>query len=107
MGIPIPRKLVEFILLGPENDRRQLQDSPILGDVWVEFARKPGARLPLLITPYRDKPASVVAAEISEKLDDADVAYLQGIVAADLTFLDLVTCVVPMTSWWSDDKVRR
>ena len=43
MAISIPRTLVEFILLGPEDDRRQLQDSPILGDVWVEFARNPAA----------------------------------------------------------------
>jgi serine protease AprX len=40
MPIPIPRTLVEFILLGPEDDRRQLQDSPILGEVWVEYAAK-------------------------------------------------------------------
>ena len=51
MPIKIPRSLVEFILLGPEDDRRQLQDSPILGDVWVEFAKNPAQRLELLITP--------------------------------------------------------
>ena len=36
MAIPIPSPLVEFILLGPLDDLLQLQDSPILGDVWVE-----------------------------------------------------------------------
>jgi hypothetical protein len=45
LTLELPRALVEFILLGPEGDRRQLQDSPILGDVWLEFGRKPGARL--------------------------------------------------------------
>ena len=50
MAIEIPRTLVEFILLGPEDDRRQLQDSPILGDVWVAFAEKPHERQDLLIT---------------------------------------------------------
>jgi hypothetical protein len=35
MAISLPRSLIEFILLGPSNDRRQLQDSPILGDVWI------------------------------------------------------------------------
>ena len=39
-SLEVPRALVEFILLGPEDDRRQLQDSPILGDVWLEFGRK-------------------------------------------------------------------
>ena len=41
MAIEIPSSLVEFILLGPSGDRRQLQDSPILGDVWIEFGKAP------------------------------------------------------------------
>ena len=61
MPIKIPRSLVEFILLGPEDDRRQLQDSPILGDVWVEFAKNPAQRLELLITPYKETSAGAVA----------------------------------------------
>lgn len=35
------RALVELVLLGPANDRRQLQDSPVLGDVWIAYAVKP------------------------------------------------------------------
>ena len=35
MAIEIPRALIEYILLGSGDSRRQLQDSPILGDVWV------------------------------------------------------------------------
>jgi len=31
MAIPIPRAFVEFVLLGPTNERRKLQDSPMLG----------------------------------------------------------------------------
>ena len=46
-ALKVPRSLVEFILLGPEDDRRQLQDSPILGDVWIEYAKDPSARLEL------------------------------------------------------------
>ena len=51
--IPIPSPLVEFILLGPLEDRRQLQDSPILGDVWMAYAETPAAPMDLLITPYK------------------------------------------------------
>ena len=40
------RALVDLILLGPMNDRRQLQDSPILGDVWIAYAEKP--KIPFL-----------------------------------------------------------
>jgi serine protease AprX len=50
MALTIPRAAVEQILLGPIGDRRQLQDSPILGDVWVAFAEKPHERQDLLIT---------------------------------------------------------
>jgi hypothetical protein len=44
------RALVELVLLGPTNDRRQLQDSPVLGDVWIAYAMKPADAIDLLIT---------------------------------------------------------
>ena len=116
--LELPRALVEFILLGPEDDRRQLQDSPILGDVWLEFGRKPGKRLELLITPYKDQAAATLAAVLTGDLkiengaikegpaeglpDRANIAFLQGIVAASLRFDELLGAVVPMTSWWRD-----
>jgi serine protease AprX len=122
MAIKIPRSLVEFILLGPEDDRRQLQDSPILGDVWVEYAKKPADRLELLITPYKENAAAIVASSLRNALnadldrwnqDHADaprqdlstIAYLQGVVAASLTFEEVLRFVVPMTSWWSDRRI--
>ena len=107
MPIGIPRSLVEFILLGPEDDRRQLQDSPILGDVWVEYAKSPGTPLELLITPYKEQAAGRVASALSDCRDikDGDVAYLQGIVAARLTFEEVLRFVVPMTSWWHDKRI--
>jgi hypothetical protein len=110
-GLSIPRLLVEFILLGPEDDRRQLQDSPILGDVWIKFAEKPGSRLHLLITPYKETPAGAVAEVIDDLAAtgqpeaDHNIAYLQGIVAATLTFEEVLRYVVPMTSWWCDKGV--
>jgi hypothetical protein len=133
-GIEVPRSLVEFILLGPEDDRRQLQDSPILADVWIEFARKPGERLELLITPFKEQAAGTVASVLSgdrkiengkivdveergsnadvtaeqhTKLWDANIAFLQGIVAASLTFEEVLRFVVPMTSWWGDNRIER
>jgi serine protease AprX len=114
MPMKVPRSLVEFILLGPEDDRRQLQDSPILGDVWVAYAERPGARLSLLITPYKENAAVTVARALSkyrETFDSADpehgahIAYLQGIVAASLTFEEVLRFVVPMTSWWRDRRI--
>src|SRR3954463_4707629 len=100
MGLRIPRNLVEFILLGPEDDRRQLQDSPILGDVWVEFARRPGERLEMLITPYKEEVAAVTAQHLHKAIapvpnEPTNIAYLQGIVAARLRLDQVIQHVVP------------
>jgi hypothetical protein len=110
------RALVEFVLLGPTNDRRQLQDTPILGDVWVEFASKPAEPVDLLISPYRTRPAGPVASKIAERLaklgmsrgkgQEAHVAYLQGIVAARLYFSEVLRIIVPMTDWWRQRNVE-
>jgi hypothetical protein len=112
MGLKIPRLLVEFILLGPEDDRRQLQDSPILGDVWVEFARQPKKRLELLITPHKERAAAETARVLNERLpggpgeeNRTNIAYLEGIVAARLTFEEVIRVVLPMTFWWSDPRI--
>ena len=63
-----PQALVDLILLGPAGDRRQLQDSPILGDVWLAFAKKPEERLDLLITPHRNHAAGPVAKIVTKAL---------------------------------------
>jgi serine protease AprX len=108
MPISLPSSLVEFILLGPPDDRRQLQDSPILGDVWVEFGRQPSARLDLLIAPYRGQHAGEVAGAIDDGLglgddhDPANLAFLQGLIAARLMFSEVMRVVAPKTKWWID-----
>jgi serine protease AprX len=111
MTVAIPRSLVDYILLGPEDDRRQLQDSPILGDVWIAFAARPGEPQDLLITPYKSEPASGLAVELATQRKSrqagksARIAHLQGVVAAQLTFDELITLLLPMTSWWSEKKM--
>lgn len=111
------RALVEFILLGPQDDRRQLQDSPILGDVWIAFADKPAQPMDLLITPHRTWSAGRVAAEIARRLgklgrpraksENPRIAYLQGVVAARLYFTDVLRVIVPMTEWWEKRGVMQ
>jgi hypothetical protein len=110
------RALVELVLLGPANDRRQLQDSPVLGDVWVAFAAKPAAALDLLITPYKERSAGPVAVLIADRIgklnlrrgkgQEAEVAYLQGLVAARLFFREVLRVIVPMTEWWRERKIE-
>src|SRR4029434_8459605 len=130
MAVPIPRPLIEFVLLGPLDDRRQLQDSPILGDVWMAFGQTPDERLDLLIVPFRTAHPGEVAGIIEDALnsqatgsptsegplptweqlqkvdggvvsnEERSVAYLQGLVAARLTFLEMLSIVAPKTRWW-------
>lgn len=112
MTVLIPRKLAEYILLGPTGDRRQLQDSPILGDVWMAFASESGPQ-ELLITPHRTRPAGETAIIIDDEIaadrkahpnsgprELPEIAYLQGVVAARLHFDEVLRIIVPMTSWW-------
>jgi hypothetical protein len=111
------RALVELVLLGPTNDRRQLQDSPVLGDVWVAYAVKPAAAIDLLITPHKTAPAGPVAKIIADRVrglklkrqpnEEPKIAYLQGLVAAKLFFEELLRIVVPMTEWWNNDKIQK
>lgn len=111
-----PRALVDLILLGPAGDRRQLQDSPVLGDVWLAFATNPEKRTDLLITPHRDHAAGPVAKIITKALQElnapgqdrrkARVAYLQGLIAAALSFRELLCAIVPRTHWWVERKMK-
>jgi serine protease AprX len=118
MAIEIPRALIEYILLGSGDSRRQLQDSPILGDVWVQYAEHPKAAADLLITSHKDTTANKLAAAIYEGVErlaerpgnmrpddvDPDIAPLQTFVAAKLYFHELLQIVVPMTKWWYEPR---
>jgi len=110
------RALIELVLLGPMNDRRQLQDSPVLGDVWLAYALNPTKAIDLLITPDRLSPAGPVALQIAEQVgslgiphapgEESQIAYLQGLIAARLYFSELLRVVIPITKWWNDKKIQ-
>jgi serine protease AprX len=108
---PIPAALVEHILLGPADDRRVLQDSPILGDVWLAYAADPALPRDLLITPHMETTAAEIASRISERgadrLKGARIAYLQGIVAAKLSFEEVLRVLVPLTQWWKEREIEK
>ena len=110
------RALVDLILLGPTSDRRQLQESPILADVWIAFAAKPATPIDLLITPYREQAAGPLAVLIAKRIknlgldrkqgQEAQIAYLHGLVAARLFFREVLRVILPMTQWWQDKRVQ-
>jgi hypothetical protein len=114
MPVPISRALIDFVLLGSIHDRRQLQDSPILADVWQKFASEPGKPVELLIAPAREATAPEAAVAIDKQIErrggqapSAEVAPLHGIVAACLYFSEVLDVIVPMTDWWHSDRIQK
>ena len=120
MTVKIPRSFVEYILLGPLNDRRQLQDSPLLGDVWTAFAAEPSRACDLLLMPVSASDAGKLAVMLDDRMlgehvqdaeadadapvNDPNIAYLDGVVAATLDFASLLKHVVPLTAWWHSKR---
>jgi len=108
MTAKLDRNLMEQLMFGTGRVRRFTQDSPILPDVWLEYAKEPTAAVKLLLTPFREASAGDVRREILSRLRAETkapgtlprVAYNQTTVAATLTFADLIRVVLPMTDWW-------
>jgi len=112
----IPKALVEYILLGSGDSRRHMQDSPILGDVWIEYAQHPDDAIDLLITSHKDATANELAAVIFKQLngsrkaagrDDPRVAAVQNYVAVRLYFDEVIRILMPMTKWWLEDRTMK
>jgi serine protease AprX len=113
MAIEIPRGLIEDILFGSGDSRRYIQDSPILLDVWVKYAQRPGDPADLLITSHNESTATELAAEIYKGItrpanaeEDAAVSPLHSFVAARLYFGEVLANLVPLTEWWQDEKTQ-
>lgn len=114
MTIPIPRDLIEYILLGSGDSKRQIQDSPILIDVWVEYARYPNKPVDLLITSHAESNSPDLAREIYRGIrrpdgaeHDPGIAPLQNFVAAKLYFGEMLHLLVPLTDWWQDKRTQK
>ena len=85
----------------------------------MKYAANPRKQWDLLISPEKKFPAGAVAAVIAKAVrklrseadpelkDSAKVACLQALIAAKLTFRELLQVVVPMTVWWKDRKIEK
>lgn len=97
--------------------QRFTQDSPILPDVWLAYARSDAAdRHDLILTPRAGHTAGNVAVMLEQGLDsyhadepaadrrrrraETRLAYSRSSVVVRLTFAELICVVVPMTNWW-------
>lgn len=114
----IDRNLLEQLMFGTGRVRRFTQDSPVLPDVWLEYAKgpkeerltgeseEPGPFPPvkLLLSPFRENHTGDIRRELRERLDTgrtgARIVYNQSTVAATLCFEELVRAVLPMTAFW-------
>lgn len=108
----LERRLVEQFMFGSGRVRRFTQDSPVLPDVWLEYAtdlskkeeqttrRYPDGSLDLLLTPYGNANPGEIRKELRERVK-RPIVYNQSTVMARLRFEDLVQAVIPMTQWWA------
>jgi hypothetical protein len=119
------REWLEELIFGKDAGRRFTQDSPVLPDVWIEYAleyTQPDGKtkpLDLLLTPHRGTSPAELAMKLRELLraerksevwnqrhpngaDPAEISYNQAAVAARLYFDELVRVVLPISKWWKD-----
>lgn len=95
--------MVRKVVLQTFGQARHTQDSPILPDVWLEFAASPPEkRVPLILTPKTDKLPGFVARFLRERTPpEARIATIRNAIGVDLTLYETLTLVTPMTDWWS------
>jgi subtilisin family serine protease len=115
MAVRLCPTVIDALMLGAENKRRQLQDFPVLGDVWACYAEHKQGQPPpdLLIVPIWEKSAVDVADLLEDhRPDDPDdensrsIAYLNGLVVATLDMDGLIDAVFPATQWWDQIEDR-
>ena len=109
MAHRLPPQIIDLLLLGAPERRRQLQDLSVLGDVWSSLAETPDTPPDLLIIPCWGHSTGEVARLLkapgerhNRGRDDISVAYLDGIIVATLSLDDLIEHVIPATTWWRD-----
>lgn len=104
-------KELEYLIFGTERQRRFTQDSPVLPDVWLEYNRKPGEPIDLLLTPYKGRPPAELYKKLRERLRAEDkefpgrkrprrMTYNESYVVAELTLDEIIRLALPLTKWW-------
>jgi hypothetical protein len=125
----VKRELVEDLIFGDHGQQRFTQDSPVLPDVWIEYARDPKQTVDLLLEPVREAEPSALARRLIERLSaerrrnsrrgssrraqaesssvGGRVAYNMSQVVVELAFGELVRVALPLTGWWRDHVKAR
>lgn len=120
------KDLRELVLRGPSSGR-YTQDSPILPDVWIQFARDLDTgksnllkQVDLLLTPRRDVPPADLLTSIQAALDvyresakgkewsgsgkreDPELSVNRAYVVGQFYFDEVVCVLLPLTKWWNE-----
>ena len=106
-GNPLNRDLVEDAIFGWRGSQRFTQDSPVLPDVWIEYAQNPGRAVGLLLEPSGGTSPATIYKALADKLGasgarQARLAQNRTTVAVDLKLAQLIEKVLPLTQWWAD-----
>ncbi|HYM98911.1 MAG TPA: S8 family peptidase [Aestuariivirgaceae bacterium] len=117
---PLPEQTLRRLIFRTFGHQRFTQDSPILPDVWLGYAKADeDVALDLILTPRAGHVPGTVSTLIEKRLarhhgrvsrsansapaaheERALIAYNRSCVVAKLTFKELMLVVIPMTSWW-------
>ncbi len=109
--------LIEGLLYETPQGRRFLQDSPVMPDIWLAFARASREHQEVLITPHRDVRTADMAKRLRHAIalsrdafrgriadpyefSELRLAPLSSQVAVRLSFPELMGSVIPLTNWW-------
>lgn len=117
--VPPARKVSEAalrqLIFRTFGHQRFTQDSPILPEVWLSYARQPNSRQDLILTPTTGHNPGNVALELQRLLTryhrraefrnsqlqkNTRIAYSRSSVVVQVTFDELMCVLVPMTTWW-------
>ncbi len=113
--VSIHSDLALHILYGSPGGRRFTQDTPVLPEVWLHYARDIGKPVHGLIVPRNDHQAHHVAEELHQRIDayrssrksrraegrdPANVADMPGLITLECYFDEVVNVVLPLTRWW-------
>lgn len=119
--VSIHQDLLLHILYGSPDGRRFTQDTPVLPEVWLHYARDTGKSVKGLIVPRNDHQAHHVAEElyhriktfragrksnISDDQSGAHIADMPGLITLHCHFDEVVNVVLPLTRWWVTDGME-
>jgi serine protease AprX len=118
----LERKWVEELIFGTERLRRFLQDSPVLPDVWLGYAKDLDDQLDLLLTPFLGVTPGELSQNLQKRLSEERqtprwrerhanvtgpkasprIAYNQANVVVRLWFDELIRVVLPLAPWYRE-----